>query len=238
MKDRIWIIEDDVMIANLLKSYLGQYEFDVVICENFENIEADIMTINPRLVLLDINLPVFNGFYWCKKIRAVSMCPIIFISAQDSASDQVLAIERGADDYITKPFSIDVVIAKVRSQLRRVYGEYATTESKIIKCTDCILDINNMKLMKDNTQLCLTGNEMKLFRAFFNNYPAPLSRDALLEELWDDDAFVEENTLNVNISRVRKKLDEIGSKMTLKAIRSVGYRLLEKTSEDEDEEWI
>ena len=125
MKYKIYIVEDDLSISTLLKEYIDKYGFEVKVVENFEDIMAGFNEFNPNLVLLDVNLPKFDGFYWCRKIRQQSKIPIIFISARDSGMDQVMALESGADDYITKPFYYDVIMAKIKSHIRRAFGDYA-----------------------------------------------------------------------------------------------------------------
>lgn len=234
---KVFIVEDDEQIAGLLKEHLTKYQYDVVLCENFSNVLEECKLAAPHIIIMDINLPAFDGFYWCKKIRMWSNCPMLFLSAKDTDMDQVYAMESGGDDYVTKPFSFQVVTAKIAAQLRRVYGEYAAEENRVLFCQDCKLSLDLFTLEaadnKDIRKVILTKNETGLLRLFFQNKNKPVLRETLLEELWDDESFVEENTLNVNVSRVRKRLKEVGSKMEIKAVRGVGYRL-ELTEEIEN----
>lgn len=231
-KYKIFIVEDDIQIANLLKEHLIKYQYEVNLCKDFSNVSEECEAFMPHLIVMDINLPVFDGFYWCKKIRGASKCPILFLSAKATDMDQVYAIESGGDDYVTKPFSFQVVTAKIVAQLRRVYGEYAKKENRDLICGDCRLSLDLFTLeglpVDKQKKITLTKNETGLLRLFFQNKNRPVGRELLLEELWDDETFVEENTLNVNVSRVRKCLKEVGSRMEIKAVRSVGYRLEER----------
>lgn len=234
-KYKIFMVEDDIQIAKLLKEHLMKYQYDVTLCRDFSNVLEECNSFAPHLIIMDINLPIFDGFYWCKKIRTDSRCPILFLSAKDTDMDQVYAMESGGDDYVTKPFSFQVITAKIAAQLRRVYGEYAKEENRILICGDCKLSLDLFTLesysLNNQKKITLTKNETGLLRLFFQHRSRPVARELLLEELWDDENFVEENTLNVNVSRVRKRLKEVGSRMEIKAVRGVGYRLEESEVE-------
>src|SRR5690625_4410353 len=223
---KIMIVEDDPNIAAYLKSYIKKYNYQVVAIDRFENIMELFQQQKPDLVLLDINLPFFDGFYWCRQIRTESICPVIFISARTGEMDQVMAIENGGDDYITKPFSPDIVMAKIRSQLRRAYGEYAGSQQ------ERVLTLDRLKLYPERHELHfadssveLTKNETNILELLIERYPRVTGREDLLEKLWDDQAFVDENTLNVNMTRVRKKLKDLGINEAVETIRGSGYRL-------------
>ena len=228
----IGIVEDEVQIARMLEGQLKRYGFDVWVCENFGNVETDVLKNDIHLLLLDINLPMYDGYYWCKKIRQHSTLPIIFLSARSMDIDQIYAIESGGDDYITKPFSYEVVIAKVNACLRRVYGIYANSpheEGALIKGVK--LDAARFELSYKGNTLSLTKNEKTLLAGLFDAYPECVERQQLLALLWDADNFVEENTLNVNIGRVRKRLSELNCPLQIKTIRNVGYVLEYKDNE-------
>lgn len=224
--EKIMIVEDDQKIAAYLQSYIEKYNYEVIVPTDFHNLMDTFRENLPELVLLDINLPSFDGFYWCRQIRLESICPVIFISARTGEMDQVLAIENGGDDFITKPFHPDVVMAKVRSQLRRAYGEYA------IEHKERVIDKEGMKLFPerfeiqyDSKTVPLTKNEYHIIEILMERHPRIAGREDLLERLWDDQTFVDENTLNVNITRVRKKINELGNDVKVETVRGAGYRL-------------
>lgn len=226
MNNIIYIVEDDTSISTLLKDYTERYGFEAVIVENFNNIMEEFDEISPSVVLLDVNLPKFDGFYWCTKIRQKSNVPIIFISARDSGMDQIRALESGADDYITKPFYYDVVIAKIKSYIRRAYGEYSPKlEERIVELDGLKFYVERLELKYKNKDLVITKKEGILLECLMKKYPKVVSRDYLLEKIWDDIEFVEENTLNVNVSRIRKRLYDLGIEDGVQTVRGVGYKL-------------
>ncbi|PAV28153.1 DNA-binding response regulator [Virgibacillus profundi] len=231
---RIFLIEDDPKIAQLLKEYLERYEYKVELVEAFDKIIDEFKTVDPHLVLMDINLPRYDGFYWCRQIRSISNCPIIFISARDSGMDQVMAIENGGDDYITKPFNFDVVQAKIKGIIRRIYGEYALSkQADFLEVNGFYLHLTAMEIEYDNKSAVLTKNEFILLKAFIDRLNQVLSRTYLLEILWDDEHFVDDNTLSVNITRLRKKLEEIGIQKSIQTVRGAGYKMSDTWSEKE-----
>ena len=219
------IIEDDFDIAELVSYHLEKFGFIIEKCLDFNNILREFEKTEPDLVLLDINLPAYDGFYWCKKIREKSSCPIIFLSSRNADSDQVYAMMNGGDDYVTKPFSLDVLTAKVTAILRRTYGEYVAAVSNDLICKDCTFLQNRLVLKCNDKEIELSKTEAGVIRIMFQNYPDVVSREDLLNEIWDNDNFVEENTLNVTISRIRKRLDGIGSTLVVKPVRGIGYRI-------------
>lgn len=226
MNYKVYIIEDDSSISLLLKEYISKYEFDVKVVEDFEDIMNEFHEFNPSIVLLDVNLPKFDGFYWCRKIRQESKIPIIFISARDGGMDQVMALENGGDDYITKPFYYEVVIAKIKSHIRRTYGDYASqAKERIVEIDGLIFYPERSEIEFNDKKLIITKKEGILLEHLIKKYPKVVDRDFLLEKIWDDIEFVEENTLNVNISRIRKRLQDIGISNGVETVRTVGYRL-------------
>lgn len=226
MNNIIYIVEDDISISTLLKDYINKYGFEAVIVENFNNIMEEFDELTPSVVLLDVNLPKFDGFYWCTKIRQKSNVPIIFISARDSGMDQIRALESGADDYITKPFYYDVVIAKIKSYIRRAYGEYSPKlDERIVELDGLKFYPERLELKYKSKDLVLTKKEGILLECLMKKYPKVVSRDYLLEKIWDDIEFVEENTLNVNVSRIRKRLYDLGIEDGVQTVRCVGYKL-------------
>jgi two-component system, OmpR family, response regulator YxdJ len=221
----IMIVEDDPKINQLLQEQLEKYGFQTVNVEHFDRVMEVFTQSRPDLVLLDVNLPKFDGFYWCRQMRQESNCPILFISARESKMDQVMALENGADDYITKPFDYDVVLAKIRSQLRRAYGQYAPQEGeRTVEVAGLKLFLERMELSMHDTKIELSKKEALLLEALMNQYPRVVSRERLLEKLWDEQ-FVDENTLNVYITRVRGKLKDLGLEGAVETVRGSGYRL-------------
>jgi DNA-binding response OmpR family regulator len=229
---RIFLIEDDPKIAGLLKDYLERYEYSVTIVKQFDNILEEFHVLEPHLVLLDINLPRYDGFYWCRQIRSNSNCPIIFVSARDSGMDQVMAIENGGDDYITKPFNFDVIQAKIKGIMRRIYGAYAVNrQADSIENNGFYLHLTAMEAEFNEHSIALTKNEFVLLKAFIDQINHVLSRTYLLELLWDDEQFVDDNTLSVNMTRLRKKLNDIGINDSIQTVRGAGYKMTDTWSE-------
>ncbi|SEA39528.1 response regulator transcription factor [Paenibacillus sp. 276b] len=221
----IMIIEDDPKIAGLLQSHIERYGDRAVAVEDFEQVVQQFEQIKPHVVLLDINLPSYDGFYWCRQIRSISTCPIIFISARSGKMDQVMALENGADDYITKPFEHEIVMAKIRSQLRRVYGDYATRhEERKVELDGLTVYLERLEMELGDRKIQLTKKETILLETLLRRSPKLVSRETILEKLWDD-SFVDDNTLSVNVTRVRKRLTELGITDALETVRGSGYRL-------------
>jgi two-component system, OmpR family, response regulator YxdJ len=224
---KIMIVEDDPKIAELLKTYISKYGFDVSLVNDFQHVMDVFYENKPDLVLLDINLPSFDGFYWCRQIRTKSICPVIFISARTGEMDQVMALENGGDDFITKPFHAEIVMAKIRSQLRRAYGEYAMkANERVLKIEGLELYPERLELKLGHDNVSLTKNEADIIESLIERYPRISGREDLLEKLWEDQSYVDENTLNVNITRVRKKFQKIGIKDAVETVRGAGYRLI------------
>ncbi|CUB08638.1 response regulator transcription factor [Bacillus cereus] len=222
---KILIVEDDPNIASLLQAHIQKYGYEVVVVDDFNNIMESFYAVRPHLVLLDVNLPKFDGFYWCRQIRHESTCPVIFISARAGEMEQIMGLESGADDYMTKPFHYDVVMAKMKGQLRRIYGEYApSTSERIVEVNGLKLYTERPELHFGNEQAYLTKKEAILAEALLSKYPRTTSREDLLTALWDEESFVEENTLNVNITRLRKKFTVLGINNAIETVRGLGYR--------------
>ncbi|OMF28092.1 DNA-binding response regulator [Paenibacillus sp. FSL H8-0548] len=234
---RIFIVEDDDKIASILKSNMDKYGFKATCAVQFREIMPELEASEPHLVLLDINLPYYDGYYWCRQIRTRSSVPIIFISARAGEMDQVLAIENGGDDYVTKPIHLDLMMAKVKSVLRRVYGEYAGSELAAFEAeagTDLAeisanglrLYLSRNKLEWEGRQTSLTKNEQLLAECLMKQPGKIASREQLLEALWDDVQFVDDNTLTVNVTRLRRKLEELGLTKAIETVRGQGYKLV------------
>ncbi|GIO22689.1 response regulator transcription factor [Oceanobacillus sp. J11TS1] len=227
---KILIVEDEIEIATTLKSHIERYGYECHIVEEFEKVLDVFQEIEPHLVILDINLPAFDGYYWSRKIRQVSTCPIMILSARMSEIDQVYGIENGADDFIIKPFLLDVVLAKINGQIRRIYGEYAKEpESRILRKGNTALNLDMVRLSTMEKEEMLTVKELRLCHMLFENFPHVVTRQQLLSSIWDEEGFVEENTLTVNIKRLREKLKSIHSSLEVKTIRGIGYQLMEES---------
>ena len=224
---KIFVIEDDKKIVNLIEDRLNRYGYNVVTVKDYSNIKSEFIEENPHLVLLDINLPNYDGFFWCREIRTVSNVPIIFISARFSDMDQVMAIENGGDDYIIKPFSFDLLLAKIKGVLRRTYGEYAENRSKDVYEVDGVYLYKTQNIVEwKGEKIELSKKEFALLYILISNLNGIVSREALLEELWDDMDFVDDNTLSVNIARLRKRLEDIGIYNAIETKRGQGYSMV------------
>lgn len=221
---KIMIIEDDTQLRNQIKEVLLGYSYEVYAVESFRNVEEQFINIQPHLVLLDINLPYYDGNYYCRMFRKHSNIPIIITSARNSDMDQILSMELGADEYIVKPFNIAVLIAKVNALVRRLYGDYAGSEnSKDITLHGITLDNDGFKVSYDNRSEELSKNEYKLLKKFMQNTDKVIPREELLEEIWDESSFVDDNTLTVNVTRVKGKLANLGIEDVIKTKRGAGY---------------
>lgn len=221
---KILVIEDDRALEKVIGEFLNRYDFNVSYITDFKNIEHQIEQRQADLILLDINLPYLDGFYVCRSIRKYSTVPIIIISARSGETEQIMGMELGADDYIIKPFSTEVLLAKVRASLRRAYGEYNQHPSSLIDSDlDLILDKAHMKLHYKDHEVELTKNEYKLLELFFAKKNEVVEREEILMQLWDDIAFVDDNTLTVNVTRVKQKLEQVGLRDVIKTKRGVGY---------------
>lgn len=224
----ILIVEDDERIADKLRSAISKYDFNVRITEDFSRVMDIFADTKPDLVLLDVNLPKFDGFYWCRQIRTQSHCPIIFISARDSGMDQIMALENGADDYITKPFDMELVLAKIRSHLRRAVGAYASgqEDEHTIESAGLIIYPERFVVTYGDESAELTQKEAALLTMLMEKEGRVVSRERLLELMWEDQHFIDDNTLNVYITRVRRKLRELGAGDLIETIRGAGYRFM------------
>lgn len=229
---KIMVIEDDMIIAKELEKVLQQWQFETVVVENFQNIATQFTQEQPHLILLDINLPVFNGYYWCGELRKLSNVPIMFISSLTDKIDMMMAIQMGADDYITKPFDIQLTLSKIQALLRRTY-EFSSMEQKQVlqyQYKSLAIDIDKMLLLnyESNKTVTLTFTELQIVKALFNQAEKFVTRETLLDVCWENDQFIDDNTLAVNMTRIRKKMSEVlpeGGKW-IETKKKVGYRLI------------
>lgn len=222
----IMLVEDDEKIAAILSDELRRYGYIAIGVTDSSRVKEEFIATQPDLVLLDINLPRYDGFYWCRQIRTVSKVPIIFISARADDIDQVRALENGGDDYITKPFNMELVLAKVRSAIRRTYGEYALgREPHLISLGDLLLNRANNRVVYNGVESELTPREFRLLLCLAERPGEIVEREELLGALWDDVDFVDDNTLTVNVARVRRRLADLGLPDAIETKRGQGYRL-------------
>ncbi len=220
---KILIVEDDLIIAKLLKEALIKWKYEVKYITEFKNVLDEFINYMPQLVLLDISLPFFNGYYWCNEIRKISKVPIIFISSANENMNIIMAINMGGDDFIFKPFSLDVVIAKIQALIRRTYSFQG--QVNIIEHNGAILSLNDNTLIYNNNKLELTKNDFKILQILFENAGNIVSRNDIMIRLWENDNFIDDNTLTVNITRIRKKLNDIGLKDFILTKKGIGYGL-------------
>ncbi|MDI9451030.1 MAG: response regulator transcription factor [Limnochordia bacterium] len=221
---KIMIVEDDPTIGEIIDQRLQKWGYQTYRAQDYQNIVAEFTRYSPHLILLDLNLPYFDGFYWCGRIRQLSHVPIIVISSRDSDSDKIRAIVQGGDDYLEKPFSLDLLIAKVQASLRRAYS-YQDHSLNVLQYKDQILDPERLLIVCGRCRVELTPNEAKILAVLIRNQERTVSRAYLIKSLWDDESFVDDNTLTVNVNRLRKKLSEVGCEQYLKTVKGEGYVL-------------
>lgn len=218
---KILLIEDDLDLAKETAFALGKWGFKVDLINSFEMILEEFIDKKPEVVVLDVNLPLYNGFYWCEKIREVSNVPIVFLSSRDSDMDLIMGINNGGDDYITKPFSIDILVTKINGIIRRAYNY--SDSNNIIHYENLIFDVERGVIKHDDTSIELTKNEMKILTFLLKNKNKVVSRESLMMALWDNDEFVTDNALTVNINRLRTKIKDLGFEDFIKTKKGIGY---------------
>lgn len=218
---KILIVEDDETIAGLLAENVKKWGFEPFIADDFNRIKDIFETVLPHLVIMDISLPFYNGYYWCSEIRKKYTTPILFLSSHTENMDIVMAINMGGDDYVTKPFSMEVLIAKINALLRRSYSY--TDDRHTIEVSGAVLDLGAGTVSFASKKEELTKNELKILHALFENKNNIVSREYLMQALWDSDCFIDGNTLTVNINRLRKKLDDIGLADFITTKKGLGY---------------
>lgn len=227
--ERILLIEDDVHLSDKLKEQLEKWQLEVITDVNFSDCVSDVLKWKPKLIIMDIGLPTFDGFYWCSKIREVSQIPILFLSSRDSDYDKVMGMNMGGDDYMTKPFSMDVLTAKINAMLRRTY-DYKAAEADELYFSEMVLSSSKSQVIYEGNYVELTKNELRILVEMIKHKGEIVSRSKLMHALWDDDQFVNENTLTVNINRLRKKLKELKGVDYIKTKKGLGYMLDETVS--------
>lgn len=222
MNMNIFIIEDDSLVLEALNEGLSQWSYEVSNPSDFSHVMEDFVAYRPHLVMIDIQLPKFDGFHWCREIRAVSKVPIIFLSSRDHPMDMVMAMNSGADDYIQKPFHMDVLLAKVQAILRRAYT-YEEASSHVIEWNQAIIDLKSGGIYKDGETIALTKNEFFILAVLVKSNNEIISRHELMKMLWDDDQFINDNTLTANITRLRQKLSSLNLANGIVTKKGLGY---------------
>lgn len=218
---KIMIVEDDRTIANTVADHLRKWEYEVKCAENLKNVQEEFIAFEPQLVLMDILLPFYNGFHWCSEIRKISKVPIIFLSSASDNMNIVMAMNMGGDDFIEKPFDLNVLTAKVQAILRRTYSFQGNLS--VLEHGGVILNLNDASVVYGGEKLELTKNDFKILQILMENAEKIVERDRIMERLWESDEFIDDNTLTVNLTRLRKKLESIGIEDYIKTKKGIGY---------------
>lgn len=218
---RILIVEDDMGIASAMKKQIEMWDLEARCVENFRDVMSEFYEFNPQLVLLDISLPFYNGYYWCTEIRKFSKVPIIFVSSASDNMNIVMAMNMGGDDFIAKPFDLNVLTAKIQAILRRTYDFGG--QMTILQHRGALLNTSDASLTYNGERIELTKNDYRILRTLMENKGKVVSRDTLMERLWETDSFVDENALTVNIARLRKKLEQVGLSEFIVTKKGMGY---------------
>lgn len=220
---RIFLVEDDNTISNEIKKHLLKWGYDVYCVEDFNNVVGEFLRYGPQLILMDISLPFYNGFYWCTEIRKLSKVPVIFISSASDNMNIIMAVNMGGDDFIAKPFDFEVLTAKIQAILRRTYSyndqtSYMEHNGVLFNSLDGTLIYKDMKIE-------LTKNEQRIIQLLYENIGKVVSREQIMKRLWDNDCFVDDNTLTVNMTRLRKKLEDASIENFIHTKKGLGYTL-------------
>lgn len=218
---KIMIVEDDRTIANAVADHLRKWEYEVKCAENLKNVQEEFIAFEPQLVLMDILLPFYNGFHWCSEIRKISKVPIIFLSSASDNMNIVMAMNMGGDDFIEKPFDLNVLTAKIQAMLRRTYSFQGNLN--VLDHGGVILNLNDASVVYEGEKSELTKNDFKILQILMENAGKIVERDRIMERLWESDEFIDDNTLTVNVTRLRKKLESIGIEDYIKTKKGIGY---------------
>jgi two-component system, OmpR family, bacitracin resistance response regulator BceR len=224
---KLLLIEDDASLFNEIRDRLTQWSYEVYGVTDFGDVMSDFTQIKPDLVIIDIQLPRFDGFHWCRMIRSHSNVPIIFLSSRDHPTDMVMSMQMGADDFVQKPFHFDVLIAKIQAMLRRAYN-YNSTQNHLKTWCRATIDYDKNTVENEMGRIELTKNEIFILKLLIEQKNKIVSRDEVMNSLWDDKRFISDNTLTVNVNRLRKKLDEIGLGHKIETKVGQGYMAVEE----------
>lgn len=218
---KIFIVEDEKTIRDELNIFLSRYGYEIEAPDSFENIIENLKESNSDLILLDINLPIFDGYYICREVRKFSEVPIIVVTSRDSDIDELMSMNLGADDFITKPYNTQILLARIESILKRVNRNLKTSD--VLEYNDMKVNLSNGTINYNNETIEITKNELKILSYLIKNKGKIVSREKLMNYLWDCEMFIDDNTLSVNVTRIRKKLEEIGLKNIIETRRGLGY---------------
>ena len=220
---KIFIVEDDEMIAAGLKRHLESWGYAVECAQDLGNVMPEFVRSAPQLVLMDVKLPFYNGYHWCSEIRKVSKVPVIFLSSAADNMNIVMAVNMGGDDFIAKPFDLDVLTVKIQAMLRRSYD--FVSQSVVLEHRGAMLNLTEATLVYGSEKLELTKNELRILQVLMENKEKVVARDNLMTKLWESDSYVDENTLSVNVNRLRKKLETAGPSDFIQTKKGIGYRV-------------
>ncbi len=220
---KIFIVEDDEMIAAGLKRHLENWGYAVECAQDLGNVMLEFVRAAPQLVLMDIKLPFYNGYHWCSEIRKISKVPVIFLSSAADNMNIVMAVNMGGDDFIAKPFDLDVLTVKIQAMLRRSYD--FVSQSVVLEHRGAMLNLTEAVLVYGSEKLELTKNELRILQVLMENKEKVVARDTLMTKLWESDSYVDENTLSVNVNRLRKKLESAGLSDFIQTKKGIGYRI-------------
>lgn len=220
---RILIVEDDPVIEGQVGSHLTKWGYEVKSVTDFSDVLSDVVGFEPHLVLLDVGLPFYNGFYWCGEIRKISKVPILFLSSASDNMNIIMAVNMGGDDFVAKPFDLEVLAAKVQAVLRRTYSFQET--SSLLEHGGVILNLTDMSFLYKGEKYELSKNEFRILQILFEHAGNTVTREEIMRRLWDDECFVDDNTLTVNVNRLRKVLEGAGLQDFILTKKGVGYQL-------------
>ena len=219
--NKVFIVEDDAVIARAVAAHLTTWQMQVQCAGNFEKITEEVEDFQPDIIIMDIKLPYYNGFYWCAEIRKTSKVPIVFLSSADDNMNIVMAMNMGGDEFIEKPFDLNVVTAKVQAVLRRTYEFRGTAD--IMEWNGAILNLADATVLYQDQKQELTKNEFKILQMLLENTGKIVSRESIMTRLWDSNEFIDDNTLTVNVARLRKKMEQIGLGGKIITKKGIGY---------------
>ena len=220
---RILIIEDDDIIAKNIATHFKRWNYETMQIIDFKNIMEEFLKFDPQLVLLDIGLPFYNGFYWCQEIRKISKVPILFLSSMNDNMNIVMAMNMGGDEFIEKPFDLNVLTAKVQALLRRSYSFQGN--GNVLEYEGMILNLNDASFSYKEKNVSLTKNEFRILQMLMENAGKIIARDDIIARLWESNEFIDDNTLTVNVARLRKKIENAGMDNWIRTQKGIGYYL-------------